>query len=335
VLSGGAVILAGDIGGTRARFALVQPGKPKPIRQGTLESRTFASLEDAIAEFLGPKPPRIARATLGVAGPVVNNRCTATNLPWVIDGRAIAKKLRIPRVELINDLVAISFGALGVGKSKLEVLQGGAPKRSGKNLAILAAGTGLGEAALVWDAATERYVPLGTEGGHVDFAPRDALEIDLLLYLQKRFGGHVSYERIVSGPGLGVLYDFFHDVRGVVETRENEDRLAASGDRNAEISKLGVARSSTAAALAIERFASLYGAEAGNLALKTLSVGGVFVAGGISAFLAPVLARGAFLQAFLDKGRFRPLLEKVPVAIVKDSTIGLAGSAYHALHIHQ
>lgn len=327
------MILAGDIGGTRARFALVKPGAPKAIRTGTLESRRFASLEDAIAEFLGKKPPRIRRATLGVAGPVVGNRCTATNLPWVVDGKVVARRCGIGRVELINDLVALSFGALTAPRSKLVVLQGAAPKRSAKNLAVIAAGTGLGEAALVWDAVDERYVSLGTEGGHVDFAPRDAVEIELLLYLQKRFEGHVSYERILSGPGIGALYDFFREARGVRESPAIAARVAAAEDRNAEISKLGVSRESEAAALAIDLFVSLYGAEAGNLALKTLAVGGVFVAGGISGFLADVLAKGAFVRSFRDKGRFAALLEKIPVAIVKDSTIGLAGSAYHAQHI--
>jgi glucokinase len=325
------VILAGDIGGTRARLALYAPKGKKPLRQQVFESRAFPSLEAVLRVFLGLRPPKIAAATFGIAGPVVNNRATATNLPWQIDGRTIARKLGIKKVTLINDLVALALGAHTVSKSKLVVIQGDAPPRKkGANVAVIAAGTGLGEAALIWDGA--RFVPLGTEGGHTDFAPRDDLEMDLLRWLKKKVGGRVSYERILSGAGLGNVYDFLREAKGAEEPREVSDAIARAADRNAEISASGLAGKSEASARAVELFATIYGAEAGNLALKMLATGGVYVAGGVAAFMAPVLVKSGFVRAFTDKGRFAPVMQKMPVAIVKDPYIGLAGSAYHALH---
>jgi glucokinase len=324
------MILAGDIGGTRTRLALYDGARGKPLDQQIFETRAFGSLEAAVRAFVGAKRARrVKSATFGIAGPVIDQRCTATNFPWVVDARVVARKLAIPRVTLLNDLVALAFGALTVPASKIRVLHGtSAPKKKGGNLAVIAAGTGLGEAGLVWDSG--RHVPLATEGGHADFAARSALEWELHGWLARRFGAHVSWERIVAGPGFSHLYDFFHDLKRIEDTRENVERLAASPDRNAVIGQLGAAGKSEPAARAVDLFARIYGAEAGNLALKTLATGGVFVAGGISANMVEVLARGAFVEAFLDKGRFRATLEKVPVAVVMDAEIGLAGSRYHA-----
>lgn len=325
------MILAGDVGGTNARLALHEPGEAsqgRPLRQGSLPSARFKSLEAAVKDFLGPNPPKISSATFGVAGPVVNQRCHATNLPWVIDARVVARALAIPRVTLLNDLVAISLGALTVPPRKLRVLsKGPPPKKRGENIAVIAAGTGLGEAALIWDG--QGHVPLGTEGGHVDFAPRNTLECELLEFLGARFGGHVSYERVVAGPGIGNLYDFFVHHKKMRESRENLRRVADASDRNREIVLLFEEKKSVVAARVVELFASLYGAEAGNLALKTLATGGVFVAGGIAARLGSAMAK-PFMRSFVDKGRFGALLRQVPVAIVLDSNIGLAGSAHHA-----
>ncbi len=192
---------------------------------------------------------------------------------------------------------------------------------------VIAAGTGLGEAALVWDGS--RLVPCGTEGGHADFAPRDEVEWDLRDFIAARVGGRVSVERVVSGPGLGMLYDFFRERRAVAESPEIASAIAEARDRNAAIAALGAAKRSEAGKLALDRFASLYGAEAGNLALKLLAVGGVFVAGTIAASNIPTLEE-RFVPAFLDKGRFRGLLEKVPVAVVRSASVGLYGTARHA-----
>jgi glucokinase len=319
------VLLVGDIGGTHARLSLLNPKGRSRARHAVFESSKYPSLEAVVRTFLGKPAPRVTAAAFGLAGPVVNGRCTATNLPWVVDARELSRTLGIRRVTLLNDLVALSLGALGVRRAKLHVLSGaGAPRKKGANVAVIAAGTGLGEALLVWDGA--RFVPTATEGGHSDLAPRSDLELDLLQFLRARFG-RVSWERVLSGAGLGNLYDFFRQVKDIAESTENSQSVEAAADRNAEIAHLGMSGKSEAASHAVDLFASMYGAEAGNLALKSLAVGGVFVCGNIAARLLPVLDRGGFYRAFVDKGRLTPLMERVPLAVVLDSEVGLAGAA--------
>ncbi len=296
------------------------------VRREDLQSRSYGSLEAALREFLGKPAPRVTGAAFGVAGPVVHGRCVATNLPWIIDARVLQRKLAIQRVTLLNDLVALSLGALGVSPRKLRAVGGaGTPKKKGANVAVIAAGTGLGEAMLVWDEEGERFVPSPTEGGHTDFGPSSELEDELLAFLRGRFG-HVSGERILSGSGLGNLYDFFCQARGARETDSNAAVLAAAPDPNAAIGKLGAEGTSEPASRAVALLVRLYGAEAGNLALKSLAVGGVYVCGNIAAKMLPVLQKGTFRAAFEDKGRFRALMEKIPVAVVLDSDVGLAGA---------
>jgi glucokinase len=330
------VLIVGDIGGTHARLHLLSP-KGRLERHEVFDSRAFASLEAVLKTFLAKKE-RVTAAVFGVAGPVVGGRCVATNLPWVIDAKVIARKVGIKKVTLLNDLVALALGAVDVGPSKRKVLgAAGAPKRKGASVAVIAAGTGLGEALLVWDG--ERHVASATEGGHADFAPRDEIEDDLLRFLRARYAGHVSYERVCSGMGLGNLYDFFRDAvasgkgdgKGLGETTYMAETLAAAADRNAAIAQLGAEGKSRAAEAAVAKFAEIYGAEAGNLALKSLSLGGVLVCGNIAARMLPVLERGGFMKGFLDKGRFAKVLEKVPVAVVTDSDVGLAGSTRVAM----
>jgi glucokinase len=318
------VLLIGDIGGTHARLSLLNP-QGRSVRRKEFESRKYTSLEAVVREFLGKPVPRVSAAAFGIAGPVVNGRCTATNLPWVIDARVLSRKLGVRRVTLLNDLVALSLGTLGVSRRKLHLIgEAGAPKKKGANIAVIAAGTGLGEALLVWDEG--HFVPTATEGGHCDVAPRDDLEIELLQFLRTRFG-HVSWERVLSGDGLGNLYDFFRQSKNITETAANAQVIATAVDRNAAIAELGMSGRSEAASRAVDLFASMYGAEAGNLALKCLAVGGVFVCGNIAARMLPVFDRGAFYRAFVDKGRFTPLMERIPVAVVLDSSLGLAGAA--------
>jgi glucokinase len=321
------VILAGDVGGTNARLALFD-GRV-PVRQESFASAEFASLEEIVRAFLGPSPPLIEAATFGIAGPVVGGRAEVTNLPWTVDERALESALGIGKVALLNDLVALAYGALTVPPDKLRIVSGGGlPRTQGGNLAVIAAGTGLGEAALIWDGA--RLVPCATEGGHVDFAPRNRLEFELLEFLQARHGEHVSYERVVAGPGFGALYDFFVGAKKIPERPEIAARIAAAVDRNKEIAALGAAGESAPCARALETFATLYGAEAGNLALKTFATGGVFVCGAIAAAYADAIVDGGFVASFVGKGRFTALLARIPIAIVLDPDIGLAGSAYHA-----
>jgi glucokinase len=318
------VLLVGDIGGTHARLSLLT-AQGRGLRHEVFESRKHPSLEAVVREFLGKSPPRVTAAAFGIAGPVVNGRCTATNLPWVVDARALSRTLGIPRVTLLNDLVALSLGALGASRAKLHVIgQAGAPKKRGANVAVIAAGTGLGEALLVWDGA--RFVPMATEGGHSDLSARDDIEVDLFRFLRARFG-HVSWERVLSGDGLGHCYDFFRQAKNIAESADNAGAIDAAPDRNAKIAQLGMTQQSDAASRAVDLFASMYGAEAGNLALKSLAVGGVFVCGNIASRLLPVLDRGGFHRAFVDKGRFSLLMERIPIAIVLDGNVGLAGAA--------
>jgi glucokinase len=213
-----------------------------------------------------------------------------------------------------------------VRKGKLHTLgTAGLPRKAGANVAVIAAGTGLGEAMLVWDGERRRFVPSATEGGHADFAPGDDLQIELYTFLRGRFG-HVSWERILSGNGLGNLYDFFRQAKGIAESTGTSKLIETAEDRNAAIGQLGAEGKSEAASRAVELFAALYGAEAGNLALKTLAVGGVYVCGNIAARLLGVLDGGAFHAAFVAKGRFQALMERIPVAVVLDSDVGLAGA---------
>jgi glucokinase len=321
------VILAGDVGGTNARLALFEPGGKVRVRQEAFPSQEFASLRDVVRAFLGARPPKIDSATFGIAGPVVAGRAKATNLPWVVEAKELATQFGIAKVTLVNDLVALAFGALTVPLESLYVLNGGPPHTSGANVAVIAAGTGLGEAALVWDGA--RFVPLGSEGGHADFAARNQEEFELLTYLQKRFGPHVSYERVVAGPGFGNLYDFYVEAKGMKDPPDVAQAIQHAGDKNREIAARGASGASPVGARVLATFASLYGAEAGNLALKTFATGGVFVCGAIAANCKESL-KGPFVESFAAKGRFNAFLERVPVAIVLDSDIGLAGSAYHA-----
>jgi glucokinase len=266
--------------------------------------------------------PHPRAAVFGVAGPVKSRAATITNLPWRMDERTLAKRLGIPNVLLVNDLVVGARGCLNVPPASMVALTEGRPAKKGLNLGVIAAGTGLGVARLIW--AGDRYLPLPTEGGHRDFAPRTPLEGELWEFLTARYPDHVSYERVLSGDGLGALYDFFvarsskHDPRAIAE------RLA-QGDRNATISQMGLAREHEPAAQAVDLFASIYGAEAGNLALGEMALGGVFVIGNIGAHIVPA-RKELFLEGFLSKGRFRELLSGVPIAVVTDPLVGLRGA---------
>jgi glucokinase len=325
------MLLVGDIGGTNTRLALFNDDASALLEQAVLPSAAHPSLAAAVEVFLatlGGRRPKIRAATFGVAGPVLKGRVKGTNFPWVVDERVLGRQLGIARVTVLNDLVALALGAVAARRSELHLLRGSRPPRAGSgNIVVIAAGTGLGEAALVWDGS--RLIPCGTEGGHADFAPRDEIEWDLRGFVAGRVGGRVSVERVVSGPGLGMVYDFFRERRGVAESPEAESEIAEAPDRNAAIAELGKTRRSEACSLALGLFVSLYGAEAGNLALKLLAVGGVFVAGNIAAKNLPALEAG-FVPSFLDKGRFSALLEKVPVAVVRSASVGLHGTARHA-----
>ena len=349
-------IVAGDIGGTRARFALLEATGKKVLHQDVLESRTFPTFEAALGRFLegarakGKTKGPIRAASFGIAGPVVDQRVKTTNLPWVIDAATVSKEFRIERVTLLNDLVAVGLGALAAAPSKLRSIHVGKPRTTGGNLAVIAAGTGLGEASFVWDGTT--HVACPTEGSHVDFAPRNPTEIELWKLLAREYG-HVSYERVASGSTIAALYTFFVRDMRVPESEPNASYVARAKDQNVAVVDLAEKGKSEAAMRAVELWCSVYGAEAGNLALKSLATSGVYVCGGASARLANVLAEGLparrkakkknggragatpvspspFIEAFLDKGRMRPLLEKIPIAVCIESLAGLFGAAAHA-----
>lgn len=338
-------VLAGDVGGTRARFAAFALDPTlRLVHQDVLDSRAYRTFAKALAEFLDVSLPaalgrrvRIDAATFGIAGPVVHQRVKTTNLPWVIDGPGIARAFSIRRVTLLNDLVAVGLGAIAAPANELSVVHKGRPRRKGGNLAVIAAGTGLGEAAFIWDG--EEHVACATEGAHVDFAPRSSVEDELLAMLREEHG-RVSVERIVAGSTLAMVYRFFVREQRVKESKQAAAYVANAKDPNVAVVDLAESGRSEAAMRAIELWSSAYGAEAGNLALKTLATAGVFVCGGVSVRLASILAKGLparkkaaespFIAAFLDKGRMRPLLESIPVAVCLEPRAGIIGAATHA-----
>lgn len=292
------------------------------LRSDTRPSRDFPSLEAVIRGFVngGARTP-IAAACFGVAGVVVDGHATTTNLPWTVDEKALQDAIPSPQVKLLNDLEAAAWGVLQLPPGELVCLQEGA-RRSGHKV-LIAAGTGLGE-ALILSEGTRHHV-IASEGGHVDFAPRTARESALLDYLRREFG-HVSYERVLSGPGLFNVYRFLRDTRGLVEPQWLRDRLQ-TGDRSATVSEIGLAGGHPLCVEALDVFASIYGAEAGNLALKAMALGGVYVGGGIAPKIRAKLADGSFIAAFRDKGRFAPLLESIPVQLALDPRAPLLGAA--------
>lgn len=320
------MLLVADIGGTSTRLALIGPGGPRDIaRRETHASAAVADLAALLDTVVARAPAAVDACSLGVPGPVVEERAEVTNLPWVVDARALSARLGGRPVFLLNDLEALALGVPALDAAGTKLLAPGRPRASG-TIAIIAAGTGLGEAGLVWDGA--RYVALASEGGHADFAPRNEREIALLRYCLERMD-HVSWERLVSGPGLVHLFEFVRDV----EEQTVPPGLAAKLDGKddpAEITAAALAGVPIAAA-AVDLFVTLYGAEAGNLALKLRAIGGMYLGGGIAPRLLAKLADGNFLAAFTAKGRFRELLAGMPVRVIVDGDTALYGAARHAL----
>jgi len=322
------MILAGDIGGTKTVIGLFEKAGNwlHVIREETFPSQSYGSLEAILDQFKGSgsRSPLHA-ACFGVAGPIIEGKSKATNLPWELDERALAAALHVSRVKLLNDLEAAAYGMLQLDPTDLCVMQPGLPRKG--NIAVIAAGTGLGEAILHWDGA--QYYPMATEGGHTDFAPRNDLEIGLLRYLQKEFG-HVSYERVLSGPGLFNIYRFLRD-SGIAPEPEWLRTRIAENDPGAMISEIGLTGDDPLCTKVLDLFASIYGAEAGNLALKALAIGGVYVGGGIAPKILPKLQGGTFTNAFSDKGRFAELLRSIEVKVALNLRAPLLGAAHYGL----
>jgi len=327
---GGAVtlVIGGDIGGTNTRLTLFEAAGPAlEVRaERSFPSAGYPALDDVVRDFLALTGAAPELACFGIAGPVSGRTARTTNLAWRIDAASIERTFAIRRVRLINDLEATAWGIDDLGPADRCELQAGAPGAIG-NRAVIAAGTGLGEAGALWDG--RGHQPWATEGGHACFAPRTEVEIELLRFLARRFP-RVSWERVVSGRGLVNLYDFLLEHRGA----RTEPWLAeemATGDPAAAISAAARAGRCALCAEAVALFVGLYGAEAGNLALKVMARGGVFLGGGIAPKLLDELRGPAFLEAFLAKGRMRPLLEAMPVQVILNERAALVGTARAAL----
>jgi glucokinase len=321
------MILAGDVGGTKVDLALYDfiDGKLTSTREKVYPAKEFSGLEVIVKEFLGSDKP--TAACFGVPGPVREGRLRLTNLPWTLDSQELAKDLNIDHVFLINDLEANGYGIAELSDKQILTLSEGDPNQIG-NRALIAAGTGLGECFLVWNGQT--HTPYPSEGGHCDYAPRNEDEIDLLRFLKQKYNGRVSFERVVSGIGLTNVYEFLREVRGMEEPAWLAQRLAAAPDPNAVITELALAARSEICEKAMDMFVSAYGAEAGNLALKILSVGGLYVGGGIAPRIVEKLKDGTFMKAFTDKGRLSQLLINTPVRIILEPRAALIGAAAHA-----
>jgi glucokinase len=322
------LVLAGDIGGTKTHLALfsLNNNSLKSELQKTFLSQEYPGLESVLAEFLAGGDYSIGRASFGIAGPVIDGKVKTPNLSWIVDSVKIAKTLKLPAVSLLNDLQATAYGLFTLESDQFLVLNEGVIRRPG-NKVLIAAGTGLGETILFDDG--KNYHPIASEGGHADFAARDELEIELLRYLIGRYG-HVSYERVVSGPGLLNIYQFLQE-RGELQVPAwFEEKMAGAEDQSAVISQAGLAGEPEIAVKALDMFVSSYGAEAGNLALKGKAIGGVYVGGGIAPKVLDKLREGTFMGAFKDKGRYRELVSSIPVYVVLNDKAALRGAAYHA-----
>jgi len=316
------MILAGDIGGTNARLAYFQPqnGHLRLVSERVFPSREYHEFGDIVSKFLqdGSQPDA---ACFGIAGPVRNGRVEASNLPWTIEQSRLAKQIRLPSALLINDLEANAWGIGGLDAQDLVPLNRVAPGVG--NQAVIAPGTGLGEAGLFWNGSEHQV--FACEGGHADFAPQGDVQIELLRFLENRYG-HVSYERVLSGPGLVNVYEFLRSREPGGGSLEFAAQLQEA-DAAAAISHAAMNGTDPLAEQALDLWISVYGAEAGNLALKTMATGGIFLGGGISPKLLPRLTGPLFMRSFLDKGRLRPLLESIPVQVVTNDKAGLLGAA--------
>ena len=339
------MILACDIGGTKTRLALFD-WKDERVDAQTEQvyiSADYKSFEAILEDFLNPPQPELAETTeteeeppeaqpkeplkidaacIGVAGPVIENRCQTTNLPWLVDGHALAIRFHIPTVQLLNDLEATAHGLLQLKPEETTALNTGIVPTQKRPMALIAAGTGLGEAILYWDGMA--YHPMPSEGGHADFAPNSDLEIELLRHLRASYL-HVSWERVLSGPGLHAIYEFLRD------TKRNEPTWMAERmqveDPAAVIAEVGLKKQADIGVQALDLFASIYGAEAGNLVLKSMALSGIYLGGGIAPKLLAKLQDGAFMRGFTNKGRYKKLMTSVPVRVIVNDRAALIGAA--------
>jgi glucokinase len=322
------VILAGDVGGTKTNvgFFEIRDEKLVSVAEEMFLSDDFTSLESLAQTFVQRHGHSATQCCFGVAGPVYRGRCKGVNLPWIVDGQSLARSLGIDKVHVINDLESTAYSLAVLGRRDVVTLAAG-NRGSRGNAAVIAAGTGLGEGGLYWDGT--RHHPFACEGGHCDFGPRDALENELLVFLAERYD-HVSWERLLSGSGLVDMYRFFHE--------GNRRKAAADVVRSldtdegpATVSRAGLEKRCPVAVSTLDRFVSIYGAEGGNLALKIMATGGVYIGGGIAPKIIAKMKEPTFMESFLAKGRMRELLMiRVPVRVIMTNRAALLGAAQFA-----
>jgi glucokinase len=327
------MFLAGDIGGTKTNLALYayQGDLDRLVAQkaASYPSNGHATLAEIIRHFLSDSPGEVRHACFGVAGPVKAGRVQVTNLPWIVDAAALQADLHFQRVSLLNDLEANAYGINTLLPGELLSLNPQADPRQVGNRALIAAGTGLGEAGMLWDGVSHR--PFASEGGHSSFAPNDAIGDELLMFLRKEHG-HVSWERVLSGLGMKNLYRFFRFRSGVAEPDWLTKELF-TGDLGAVVTQAGLAGKDAVCVDALDCFTRNYGSEAGNLALKMLALGGVYIGGGIAPKMLAKMQSAIFLDAFNHKGRLSPLLQSTPVYVILNDKTALQGAAWYAAHV--
>lgn len=325
------MLLAGDIGGTKTNLAVYSPeaGLRKPLVQATFPSAMYPSLEALVRTFLTQIHLPVDRASFGVAGPVIAGQATITNLPWVMDEQELAATLNLSSVHLLNDLEAVAHSIAFLQPAEIQTLSQGQPVAGG-NIAVIAPGTGLGEAFLTWDGS--KYRTHTSEGGHSDFAPTNELEIELLRYLLKRFD-HVSYERVCSGKGIPNIYAYLRDSGHADESALLKEQLATAEDLTPIIVNAALNASSELCVDTLNTFVSILGSEAGNMALKVMATGGIYLGGGIPPRILSFLEHERFMHAFRDKGRFVKLLNDMPVHVILNPAVALLGAASHGLEL--
>lgn len=322
-------VLAGDVGGTNARLAICEvtpDGRVSRIAESTRPSRAYESFAEVVRTFVAAHGIPVRAVCFGLPGPVRGRCVRLTNLPWIVDADQLERDLGLPGVVLLNDLAAQAYGLVTLSEIDTRDLRPGSPDATG-NQALIAAGTGLGQAGLC--RRGRELHPFATEGGHTDFAPINDLEYELLKFLQDRFGVHISWERIVSGPGLVNVYEFFKHKDGGEEPEWLTDELE-HGDPAAVITQHALSGKSEACRLALDLFMELYGAEAGNLALKTLATGGLYLGGGIAPKLAQHFTMSKFMHRFDQKGRMKAVVEQIPVKIIMQEATAIQGAARYA-----
>jgi glucokinase len=323
------LILAGDVGGTKTQLGLFKhsAGTLELVREHRYATADFGSLEAVCADFLGTSAA-VNAACIGVPGPIIDGRGHATNVPWQLSNALLSRALNGVPVRLLNDLAAIAYGMVHLKPSEFAVLHRAENPPEHGNIAVIAAGTGLGESSLVWEDNENKYYAVASEGGHSDFAPHGAEQIELLRFLTDEFG-HVSYERVLSGPGLWNIYTFLRRESHAEEPSWLKAAIAA-GDPSAAVSEAALAGRDPVCVHALTMFCDIYGSEAANLALKVLALGGVYLGGGIAPKILPMLTGGAFVKGFLAKGRLNEVLKRIEVRVSLNPAAGLLGAAHYA-----